>query len=141
MNKHQFSPIKAGCLVAVATTALLSLPKPLKAQEQLTPCRQLGRGDTVVIIEASNDEREQLVNQVVSQHNLQGDFCASNRTGRKVWMSRQLANATTAVQVFDYFRAVGLINPVNPNRNNNNNNWIRTSRPSYPTMGSNSMRL
>lgn len=93
----------------------------------------------MVIIEASNGEREQLVNQVVSQHNLQGDFCASRRTGRKVWMSRQLDSANTAIRVFDYFRAVGLVSPVNPNRNNNN--WIRTSSPQRPMMGNNSMRL
>jgi hypothetical protein len=104
MNKHQSFPIKAGWLAAAMTTTLLSMPSAVKAQDLSSPCRELSKGDTVVIIEASNDERAQLVNQVVNQHNLQGSFCASRRTGRKVWMSSQLDNASTAVKVFDYFR-------------------------------------
>ncbi|MGA7936950.1 MAG: hypothetical protein WCA35_25570, partial [Kovacikia sp.] len=107
--------------------------------ERVSPCRQLGKKDTVVIIEASNRDRMQKVNQVVSQHNLQGDFCASRRTGRTVWMSRQLSNVDTAVKVFDYFRSVGLISPVNPNGNGNslqNGAFSPSPMPGFQNSGS-----
>ncbi len=99
--------VKSQCLAAAFGTVLLAVPAPLNAQT-VNPCRQLGRADTVVIIEASNNERLQLVNQVVNQHNLQGNLCTSRRTGRTVWMSNQLDGASTAMQVFDYFKSVGL---------------------------------
>ncbi len=134
--KHHKSCMGNGRYIALGAGALLlTLLGPLKAQQanfnpqpnsyqpggsysqpsvypqdslsqQAGPCRQLGKKDTVVIIEASNNERMQKVNQVVSQHNLRGDFCTSRRTGRTVWMSRQLTNVDTAVKVFDYFRGL-----------------------------------
>jgi hypothetical protein len=137
MNYLKSSLAQMSCL-AIALGALVSdLSLPATAQ-QVSPCRNLGNSDTVVIIEASNPQRMQLVNQVVSQHSLQGSFCASQRTGKTVWMSNQMTNVNTAVKVFDYFRSVGLVSPVNPGRNNNN--LIRTSNPYHPVSG-NSVRL
>lgn len=106
-------------IAPVVAGVALSFPGVAVAQQQVAPCRQLGRDNTVVIIEASNNERLQLVNQVVSERNLKGQFCTSRRTGRTVWMSNQLNNVELAVKVFDYFRAVGLVSPVNLNGNGN----------------------
>ncbi|UBF27830.1 hypothetical protein K9N68_07965 [Kovacikia minuta CCNUW1] len=139
MKSHPSFLVQAQYLTFGAGAVLLALLSPLNAQQtvpqplnaypqgasspqnnlgqQMTPCRQLGKKDTVVIIEASNNDRMQKVNQVVSQHNLKGDYCTSRRTGRTVWMSSQLSSVDTAVKVFDYFRSVGLISPVNPNGN------------------------
>lgn len=114
MNDRQFLPLKGLCIAAFASLMLVEVSGRVNAQ-QTAPCRQLGKGNTVVIIEASNDERMQLVNQVVSQNKLQGQFCTSRRTGRVVWMSDQIGSVDNAVKMFDHFRAVGLVSPVNMN--------------------------
>jgi hypothetical protein len=115
-------------IAPVVAGVALSFPGMAVAQ-QVAPCRQLGRDNTVVIIEASNNERLQLVNQVVSERNLKGQFCTSRRTGRTVWMSNQLSNVELAVKVFDYFRAVGLVSPVNLNGNGNE---VPSPYPAFP---------
>ena len=137
MNPQSFFTSKLPYIAVAAGTLLAALPTSVQAQ-QVNPCRQLGQRDTVVIIEASNQQRMQLVNQVVSQKNLQGDFCASQRTGRTVWMSQQLQDVDTAVRVFDYFRAVGLVSPVNPSRDMNPSRPMNPNRPALP---GNSIRL
>ncbi len=114
MSDRQFLPLKGLCIAAVASLMLIEVSGRAYAQ-QTAPCRQLGKGNTVVIIEASNDERMQLVNQVVSQNKLQGQFCTSRRTGRTVWMSDQIGSVDSAVKMFDHFRAVGLVSPINLN--------------------------
>ncbi len=107
----QLNSLQKGLIAAALISFDSSLmPAPAGAQT-IKPCRQLGRSDTVVIIEASNPERLQTVNQVVEQHNLQGGLCASRRTGRTVWMSNQLDGARAAMQVFDYFKSAGLGSP------------------------------
>lgn len=108
MNHHTCL-VKRGKYIAVAIgTLFLAFQPPLQAQQT---CRQLSRGDTVVVIEASNDQKFQQVNQVINQHSLQGNFCASRRSGKTVWMSNQLDSVKTAIRVFDYFRAAGLVTP------------------------------
>jgi hypothetical protein len=100
------------------------------------PCRDLGTGDTVVIIETSTPDRVKLAEQVIAEHNLKGTYCASQRTGRTVWMSEQVEGATSmdraknSVPIFDYFRSVGLVSPVNLSRGANQaerpTNWSGT---------------
>jgi hypothetical protein len=158
MKPHKSFLVQAQYLTFGAGAMLFALLGPLKAQQtipnqpgspylqnnlgqQVSPCRQLSKKDTVVIIEASNGDRMQKVNQVVSQHNLRGDFCASRRTGRTVWMSQQLSSVDSAVKVFDYFRSVGLISPVNPNGNNDslrNGAFSPSPTPSFQNSGSSS---
>ncbi|QZZ20369.1 hypothetical protein J5X98_24455 [Leptothermofonsia sichuanensis E412] len=121
-------PLLKICLATAVSTVLMPFSDMSNAQ-QVAPCRQLGRDNTVVIIEASNNERMQLVNQVVSERNLKGQFCASRRTGRMVWMSDQISSVELAVKVFDYFRAVGLVSPVNLNGNGNE---VPSPYPAFP---------
>ncbi len=87
----------------------------------LNKCRQLGRGDTVVIIEGNrgdSDDRDARINEVVNGHNLKGEYCQSVRNHR-VWMSKQMSGADEAIKVFDYFRAAGLIEEVGRNKPTN----------------------
>jgi hypothetical protein len=156
MKPHNSFLVQAQYLTFGAGATLLALLGPLNAQQtipqqpinsypqnnlgqQVSPCRQLGKSDTVVIIEASNGDRMQKVNQVVSQHSLKGNFCASRRTGRTVWMSQQLSSVDSAVKVFDYFRSVGLISPVNPNGTRDslqNGAFSPSPTPSFQNSGS-----
>ncbi len=131
MNHPKRPLLKGLCLAVFTSTVWIEFSSPARSQ-QVGPCRQLDKGDTVVIIEASNNERMQLVNQVVSQHSLKGQFCASRRTGRTVWMSDQLSNVDTAVKVFGHFRAVGLVSPASQNGNGQIQNDIPVSP--YPSI-------
>lgn len=104
MNRFQFFSL------AVATTAAIGLFQTA-AISTPTPCRVLGRSDTVVIIGAGTADRVGAINTVVQQNSLQGDFC-QNKAGKTVWMSQQFSVKAESKRVFGLFKAAGLIKPV-----------------------------
>jgi hypothetical protein len=61
-------------------------------------------------VKADSQARIAMINQVVQERNLQGEFCQTGR-GKTVWMSSQLESVETAVQVYRYFKDAGLVKP------------------------------
>ncbi len=100
--------------LVAASTAAMSVAS---ANANLPPCPTPDQKTTGVLIEGDrpgeNSGRKEKIDAVVRQHNLQGKWCLSAKTGNATW-NIDGVSVDEAVRTFNLFKEAGLISIARP---------------------------